>query len=762
MATPRAQAMQRLREEEELRKMGLSMPLSGEVSSSEYIEQPPAGLLNTSNWERANNWFNENIFDFNSLPKNFPFNTSDAMNVFNSGTTQGETASKYSKPQNYPLMNALEGASTYMKNLDSPFKGVCVLPNGMVTQQMSRIECDAAGGTYSDPSTVKAEQIKAGQDNDSILNFDAGIPGMAKLIGGQVQQMREATDAGAFDNRMQNLGLEMTPEVIDYYTKYRRLPLEGGKNYLISEQGDIPTTEDVVGNAAPYGLQTDGLLTSEQMMNRYPDRYAENAIANKSIFDDAMRQAEARDVLGRSSDQVYNNMEDELFLQQRAINDAEREQQVRGILDERMSADASAAPAYGAEQAILQEEARIEAERQQRLANIQSNIAQQDEMESGYVKYQITGNNEIDNVISNAIEATIETGTTLGEDVSEITAGAIETLGPLVEQGMEQAKILGNQAITYMQDEAIPEISNLFQGASDAAIATTQSLLADDPADGSSSEDMTIDEGKTTDGKTTDVKTNTVTTSTDSSQGSNGEISTPKQAEAVVKKTFSSEGGFNMDRLTNPLSPENRAWWFGQRPGDIPGNNRAVEFFNALAYIGTPLKYRPAKTPMETLQERRIQHSNNLMDAAASRQTALQAGSNAAYTRLKGMVIKPETLQNSYLTDTKSDSWFKRTFGDGLTGEEKQAQSYQTAIQINQIMTELAMAGVPPSKDVAEGLYSIRVASGRPVISATGQVSAEEKRLASLPKSELRDIIKKAESDKASGTAVSGYFSLKQ
>ena len=57
------------------------------------------------------------------------------------------------------------------------------------------------------------------------------------------------------------------------------------------------------------------------------------------------------------------------------------------------------------------------------------------------------------------------------------------------------------------------------------------------------------------------------------------------------------------------------------------------------------------------------------------------------------MVIKPETLQNSYLTDTKSDSWFKRTFGDGLTGEEKQAQSYQTAIQINQIMTELAMAG---------------------------------------------------------------------
>lgn len=742
MAIPRAQAMQRLREEEEAMRLAQGMPLVTEV-------QPAS---NTSNWERANNWFNENIFDFNSLPKNFPFNTSDAMNVFNGGTTQGETASRYSKPQNYPLMNVLEGASTYMKNLDSPFKGVCVLKNGMVTQQMSRVECDAVGGTYSDPSTVKAEQIKAGQDNDSFLNLDAGIPGMAKLIGGQVEQMREATDAGAFDNRMQNLGLEMTPQVVDYYTKYGRLPLEGGKNNLIAEQGDTPET------AVGYGLQTDGLLTSEQMMNRYPDRYAENAIANKSIFDDAMRQAEMRDVLGRSSEQVYNNMEDELFLQQEAINAAERERQLRGLLDERMSADAAAAPAYGAEQAILQEEARIEAERQQRLADIQSNIAQQDEMESGYVKYQITGNNEIDNVISNAIDATVTAGTTLGGNVAEYTADAIEKLGPLVEQGMEQAEILGNQAITYMQDEAIPAISNLFQGASDTAIATTKSLLADDSEEETAEQEMAVDGGKTTDDKTTDVKTNTVTTSTDSSQGSNGQVNTSAQAEAVVKKTFSSEGGFNMDRLTNPLSPENRAWWFEQRPGDIPGNNRAVEFFNALAYIGTPLKYRPAKTPMETLQERRIQHSNNLMDAAASRQTALQAGNNAAYTRLKGMVIKPETLQNSYLTDTKSDSWFKRTFKGGKTADEKEADSYTAAIQINQIMTELAMAGIPPSKAVAEGLYTIRQASGRPVISSTGQISAEERRLASLPKSELRDIIKKAES----GNAVSGYFSLKQ
>lgn len=757
MATPRAQAMQKLREEEELRKMGLSMPLASEVSSSEYIGQPD---LKSSNWEKANNWFNENIFDFNSLPKNFPFNTSDAMNVFNGGTTQGETANRYSKPQNYPLMNVLEGASTYMKNLDSPFKGMCILPDGRRTQ-VDRKTCDVLGGRFESTQTIEADMIREGRKHEpgSFSGaFYQGVPGFLNMSAKKAGHIFDVMNtAGVMDNELQERGLTWTPYVVDYYLKYGRLPDAQGRDDV---GGDIPDTRDasgnvIPGNAAPYFGQEDGLLTSREMELRYPERYAENASKNRSIFDDAMRQAEARNVLGRSSEQVYNNMEDELFLQQKAIDDAERQRKVIGLLDDRMTADASAAPAYGAEQAILQEEARIEAERQQRLADMQSNIAQQDEMESGYVKYQITGNNEIDNVISNAIDATVTAGTTLGENVAEYTADAIEKLGPIVEEGLTQASMLGQEAMSYMQNEVVPAATNLFEGASDAVVTTTQSLLADDSEEETAEQEMAIDDGKKKEEKK-------VTDSMDSNQGSNGQVNTSAQATAVVKKTFAPEGGFNMDRLTNPLSPENRAWWFGERPGDIPGNNRAVEFFNALAYIGTPLKYRPAKTPMETLQERRIQHANNLMDAAASRQTALQAGNNAAYNRLKGMVIKPDTLQNSYLTDTKSDSWFKRTIGDGLTADEKKARSYQTAIQINQIMTELAMAGIPPSKDVAEGLYTIRQASGRPVISATGQISAEEKRLASLPKSELRELIKKVESDKASGIAVSGYFSLKQ
>ena len=327
-------------------------------------------------WQKANNWFDQNIFDFDSLPKGFPFNMSDADNLFRGGESQGETASRFARPQEYPIMNMIEGANTALQNLDSPFKGVCVLPNGMVTQQMSRIECDAAGGTYSDPSTVKAEAVKRGAENESLFNLDTGIPGALALGANQLGQVREATEAGAFDNRMQALGLEMTPEVMDFYTQYGMLPGEGGKNNLISEQGDT------TGTAVPYGLQTDGLLNSEQMKNRYPDRYAENAIANKNIFDDQLNYMGAKgDVAGRGNTNADNIFLGNLYREKQRLQRIED-----SMFDSRMGIDASAAPAYGAEQAIIAEEARLEEERQQRLANMQSNIAQQDEMESGFVK----------------------------------------------------------------------------------------------------------------------------------------------------------------------------------------------------------------------------------------------------------------------------------------------------------------------------------------------------------------------------------------
>lgn len=680
-------------------------------------------------WQKANNWFDQNIFDFDSLPKGFPFNMSDADNLFRGGESQGETASRFARPQEYPIMNMIEGASTYLENLDSPFKGMCILPDGRRTQ-VDRKTCDVLGGRFESTQTIEDDMIREGRKHEPGSFSGAPYQGTTGFLNMSAKKAGHIFDvmntAGVMDNELQRRGLTWTPDVVNYYLKYGRLPDAQGRDDV---GGDIPDTIDaagnvIPGNAAPYFGQ-EGLLTSREMELRYDGRYAKNAIANKSIFDDAMRQAEARDVLGKSSDQVYNNMEDELFLQQKAIDDAKREQQVRGILDERMSADASAAPAYGAEQAILQEEARIEAERQERLANMQSNIAQQDEMESGFVKYQVTGNNNIDSVISDAIDATVETGTALGENVAEFTADAIEKLGPLVEEGMAQASMLGQEAMGYMQDEVIPAATSLFKDASNAAVATTQSLLADDPADESSSEDMAIDGGKTTDGKTTDVKTNTVTTSTDSSQGSNGEVTTKKQAEKVVKKTFSSEGGFNMDRLTNPLSPENKAWWFEQRPGDIPGNNRAVEFFNALAYIGTPLKYRPAKTPMETLQERRIQHANNLMDATSSRQTAINAANTASYSKLKNMVQDASVLQNRLYTDSSGDNWFARKFAGGLTADEKLAKSWEVASEIEQIMHALAIAGQVPTFKKAKQIHDKRTGEGRPP--GDGSITSEEK-----------------------------------
>ena len=110
----------------------------------------------------------------------------------------------------------------------------------------------------------------------------------------------------------------------------------------------------------------------------------------------------------------------------------------------------------------------------------------------------------------------------------------------------------------------------------------------------------------------------------------------------VFTATAASTEGFTMDRLKNPLSPENKKWWLEQRPGDIPGNNRAVEFFNTLAYIGTPLKYRPSQTPSESLQDRRIKHMNNQLDYAAS-----QTSTAPTFASLRAAVPSHQVIEDT-------------------------------------------------------------------------------------------------------------------
>ena len=97
--------------------------------------------------------------------------------------------------------------------------------------------------------------------------------------------------------------------------------------------------------------------------------------------------------------------------------------------------------------------------------------------------------------------------------------------------------------------------------------------------------------------------------------GATSSYTTPSLMNTTA--TTDSTAGFTMDRFKNPLSAENKAWWLGGG-GGVPGNNRAKEFFDTLAYIGTPLKYRPSKTPSQQGMENRIAQQNNVMDYNSS------------------------------------------------------------------------------------------------------------------------------------------------
>ena len=112
---------------------------------------------------------------------------------------------------------------------------------------------------------------------------------------------------------------------------------------------------------------------------------------------------------------------------------------------------------------------------------------------------------------------------------------------------------------------------------------------------------------------------------------SNTTSTTP--SASLMNTTASSDSleGFTMDRLKNPLSADNKAWWLGGG-GGVPGNNRAKEFFDTLAYIGTPMKYRPSKTPSQQGMENRMTNNNNMMDYASSMASSSSTANQNTFT----------------------------------------------------------------------------------------------------------------------------------
>jgi len=183
---------------------------------------------------------------------------------------------------------------------------------------------------------------------------------------------------------------------------------------------------------------------------------------------------------------------------------------------------------------------------------------------------------------------------------------------------------------------------------------------------------------------------------------------TASSKKGVAKNLFeattgSSTEGFTMDRLKNPLSPENKAWWLEKREGDIPGNNRAVEFFNTLAYIGTPLKYRPAKTPSETLQERKIQHLNNQLDYAAS-----QTSTAPTFASLRAAVPSHQVIEDTIRGEVEAGAdkgfLFGLFGGDDKDDIDNMIAEKATIIREKMLQMTLANNVIPSIQEAIDAL----------------------------------------------------------
>ena len=185
-------------------------------------------------------------------------------------------------------------------------------------------------------------------------------------------------------------------------------------------------------------------------------------------------------------------------------------------------------------------------------------------------------------------------------------------------------------------------------------------------------------------------------TSTATSGGASTTSSSPVNT-SVFNATASSTEGFTMDRLKNPLSAENKAWWLGGG-GGVPGNNRAKEFFDTLAYIGTPMKYRPSKTPSQQGMENRMTNNNNMMDYASSMASSNKSTA-PSFASLRAGLPSYTQIKDSVAGSMTSDFEGSKLFG-GMSKEDKvllDSQISAAATAVQQRMVEMTLTtGTPP------------------------------------------------------------------
>jgi len=672
MATPRAEAMQRLREEEELRRLAAEQEAVKETKEDKWYNNLFrdsmifGDFFDKSNYTDAS--FNESnifgdFFDKSNYGGDGKIGFTPNYNLF-----INEPDTKIKAMQEAQAMAAKYNAMNNFGDESADFDANAVYNMGNMAdenrfdtgaRQLSNAE---AGAIYSQPLQTNDEIAEYGAGNTGFMNKNASYGYMGN-VGDMLGRLRYNED-GTF-SRKPTVGTK-TGDVL------KDLARAAYENSI----GPTFGMKDMDG----YGITGPGPWATDQL-NRIEAEREYNLPENVEARAVAKRREEMHQA-GLLVDQQLDAIEAE-----QAAAKAE-EMKAAGIwaTDEIVRQETEQLAAKKAAEAEAKRAAEAD-----RIRNMQGFIEQQSEMESGYNSMQ-------------EAQAAMETVDQSGADNESFDTPIIGeepiTIGnhilPSLEEKLDELtndekndafveKTLRGEGILGAMLDFIGVLDNDNDGVTEEDGNATVNDIAQIAAEsGSEATQETEQAGLLTEDKTADNKNaNVFNAAVAGSKGASNSGIMSATADDSME-------GFTMDRLTNPLSAENKKWWMSGG-GGVPGNNRAVQFFEALAYIGTPLKYRPSKTPAQQNIENRMTQMNNMMDYQSSMASSSASANQNTFTKLKAAIPSTTDLEKSLAPA------FYEVAGMFEKDSETKRKIEARAYELHEKMTILASQGVYPT-----------------------------------------------------------------
>ena len=633
MATPRAIAMQRIREEEELRTLAAEQATIKQVKEDKWYNNLFrdsmifGDFFDKSNYTDASfnesnifgNWFDGANYGGDGkigFTPNYNLFTNEPDTKIKAMQEAQAMAAKYNAMNNFGDESADFDANTVynMGNMADENRF------GTGARQLSNAE---AGAIYSQPLQTNDEIAEYGAGNTGFLNKNAQF-GYMGSVGDMLGRLRYNED-GTF-SRSPTVGTRAGDVAVDLgRAAYQnsRIPYIGMK--------------DMAGDAivSPEQLANDQIdrIEAEREYN-LPENVAAREVAKKR---EEMKQA------GLLVDQQLDAIE--------AERDAAKAEEMKaaGIwaTDEIVRQETEQLAAKRAAEAEAQRLAEAE-----RVRNMQGFIEQQSEMESGYNNMQQTQNADVPIIGEEPISVSSHVLPAVEKKIEELSNDEKNDL--FVDKTLRGENLLGK----FLDKLGLLDNDN--GGVSEAdGDATVNDIAVIAAESGDEANQEAGQAGLLTEDETTDTKNNNVFNA--AVAGSEG----ASNSGIISATADDSMEGFTMDRFTNPLSPENKKWWLGGG-GGVPGSNRAVQFFEALAYIGTPLKYRPSKTPAQQNIENQMTQMNNVMDYRSA-----NTANPPSFAALRAAVPSTKVIENTIRGQMENEA--DKGFLFGLIGGDSES-----------------------------------------------------------------------------------------